>query len=140
MVAAQCQAGTVSNRVPDAAEMVLNIRYTETTDADVLLQHLAAVSGLEVTCRVRCSPVCLSEDTPVLKELLEHMRRTLEHPISLKRLNGATDARHFVSLGIPIGILGIPGKGPHASDEAIELAGLRAYEEMLVTFLAPGVA
>ena len=64
------------------------------------------------------------------------MRREFGREIRLVRMNGATDARHFVSLDVPVAILGAPGRDVHGAAEAVEIAGLRAYEEMLARFLA----
>jgi len=66
------------------------------------------------------------------------MRTAFGREISLTRMNGATDARHFVSLGVPTAIIGIPGRDLHGGDESTEIAALGLYEDMLVATLAAG--
>ncbi len=135
MVASKLSAGTVSNRVPDAAEMTLNIRFTEKSTAAGLLEQLVAASGLDADCLMECPPVAFSPDTPILKSLVEHMKLIFDRPIEVNRLNGATDARHFVATGVPIGIIGLPGADVHGAGEFIERDALAAYEEMLAGFI-----
>ncbi|MBT3376120.1 MAG: M20/M25/M40 family metallo-hydrolase [Lentisphaerae bacterium] len=135
MIAAKIEAGTVSNRVPDIAEMTLNIRYIEAGGDDVILQQLHEVSGLEVIRREQCPPVVFSEDTPAFTRLAQCMDACLSKRTAIVRMNGATDARHFVTAGVPIGIIGIPGGNPHATNERITCNGMNEYEDMLVTFL-----
>ena len=136
MIAATIGAGTVHNRVPDEAEMVLNIRYTETTTADELLEAMRGASGLTLEPRMACAPVFFSDDTPAFSRLAECMRQALGRDIDLIRMNGATDARHFAELGVPGAIIGIPGQDPHGAGECVEAEGLAAYEDMLTTFLS----
>jgi len=135
LVASKLSAGTVSNRVPDIAEMTLNIRFTGESTAAGLLEQLVAVSGLDAECLMTCPPVSFSPETPILKRLAEHMERSFERPIEVTRLNGATDARHFVSVDAPIAIIGLPGADVHGKNECVEKAALAAYENMLAGFI-----
>ena len=50
-------------------------------------------------------------------------------------MDGATDARHFVKLGVPVAILGTCGDGMHSSGEWAELQSLRDYADLLTAFL-----
>ena len=134
MAATLVSAGTVSNRIPDQAEMTLNIRFTEPDGADRWLRRLAEVSGLTVTPCVTSPVVVFDERTPALQELSAAMAASLGRPIETVRMNGATDARHFARLGIPVAILGTPGRDIHGRDEAVDMAALRAYEDMLTAF------
>jgi acetylornithine deacetylase/succinyl-diaminopimelate desuccinylase-like protein len=63
------------------------------------------------------------------------MRDSLGRDIAIKRMSGATDARHFVNLEVPIAIIGVPGQDAHGLEERAERAGLDTYEDMLVAFL-----
>lgn len=135
MAATIIRAGTVANRVPDEAEMTLNIRFTGQQDADLLLDRIRMLSGLQVEARLDCLPVSFDPDTPVLRELVAFMGKTLGTTIAVDRMNGATDARHFAVTGVPVAIIGVPGKDAHGRDESIDLAAMQVYEDMLVNFL-----
>lgn len=125
------RAGTVFNRVPDTAEMVLDVRYTEKENPGELLRRLRRRSGLQIK-QVTASPVVYCDaEHPVLLNLRECMRRSLKRKISLGRINCATDARHFAALGVPLAILGLPGGGAHGRNERVQVAGMARYEALL---------
>ncbi len=135
MAATIVSAGTVVNRVPEIAEMSLNIRFTRPGDDARILRQLAELSGLEVRGDVDCQPLSFSEETPALKKLSDFMASTFNREIRIVRMNGATDARHFAALNVPIAMIGIPGEEAHGTAERMEIAGLHAYEKMLAEFL-----
>lgn len=136
LAATLLHSGTVTNRIPDMAEMTLNIRFIADAEADRLRQAIHEASGLEVEGTVECWPLSFAKNDPVLQHLHQSMETGLEHAIEIRHLNGATDARHFRSLRVPIAILGLPGHGGHGPHEAIEAAGLVAYERWLHDYLA----
>jgi len=136
MAATIVSGGTVANRIPDQASLTLNLRYTQAGGDEEWLRRLAEVSGLQVESRVSCPVVVFDETTPALRELAHSMETALGRPVTMVRMNGATDARHFTRLGIPVAIIGTAGRDVHGRDEAVEIASLRAYEEMLVAFAA----
>ncbi|MGI6087337.1 MAG: M20 family metallopeptidase [Kiritimatiellia bacterium] len=134
------RAGTVFNRVPDTAEMLLDIRYTEAERPADLMKKLRKLSGSGLTIEiVKESPLMLcDEQAPALQEFHTYMQRRLRRKIAWKRLNGATDARHFSACKIPIAIIGVPGSGVHALTERVSGDGLRRYEDMLRGYLMEG--
>lgn len=137
LAATTCTAGTVANRVPDSAEMTLNIRYIEPAERDSILETLRTASGLEIEVLMQCPPVSVDPDTPVIEQLRGHLERELGTPISPRRLNGATDARHFAGHSAPIVILGLPGRAPHSDDEALKIAPISSYFNALASFFEP---
>ncbi len=128
------QGGTVANRIPDQAVLTINIRYTQPGGADGWLRRLAEVSGLQVEPRASCPVVLFDENTPALRDLAQAMAAAFGRSVALVRMNGATDARHFAQLGAPVAIIGTPGRDIHGRDESVEIAAVRAYEEMLTAF------
>ncbi len=135
MAATIVNAGTVINRVPETAAMSLNIRFTRPGDDARILKLLAETSGLEVQGSVDCQPLVFSPDTPALKKLTGFMQEKLAREIRIVYMNGATDARHFAALNVPVAIIGAPGLEAHGTHERLEIAGLHAYEKMLAAFL-----
>ena len=136
MAATIIQAGTVSNRIPDTAEMILNIRFTHAADDVRLAEEIRTVSGLEVNATTDCQPLLFSPEQPVLRRLVSFLAKQLGRDIAIQRMNGATDARHFAALGVPVAMIGVPGRDAHGAGEGLDLAGLAAYELVLEAFLA----
>ncbi len=134
LVAACIEGGTAHNRVPDEARMTINIRYTDPNERDSLIERLREQSGLTVDVLMECPPVVFPENTPAFAELAACMKQELGCNIAFKRMNGATDARHFAVLGVPVAIVGAPGRDIHGNDEAVDIAALRQYEELLTVY------
>ncbi|NLE65889.1 MAG: M20 family metallopeptidase [Lentisphaerae bacterium] len=133
--ATQCDAGThVYNRIPDRADMVLNIRWTDADTPGDIIRRIKAVSGLAVE-RIELSPMVGTDpDAAAIRMLRLHMARALRRPVSLIRMNGATDARHFAKLRVPVVATSIPYEGAHASIERASLSGMARYERILTDF------
>ncbi len=129
-------AGTVHNRIPDTAEMTINMRYTEAGAPERLAGLLRETTGLEVEMKIECPPVFCEESNPELQRLAGVMRRHWPaRDIRFYRMMGATDARHFESLGVPIANLGVDGGGDHEADETLRLASIGETADMLLDFV-----
>ncbi|MBN1673463.1 MAG: M20/M25/M40 family metallo-hydrolase [Kiritimatiellae bacterium] len=126
--------GTVFNRVPDAAELSLDIRYTGRVSRAALLRRIRAASGLNVVAGLGSPVVFCDETHAAVRQLIRVMRRRLRRNIPAIRLNGATDARHFAPLKVPIAIIGAPSRGAHSDRDAVNLKGLLAYADLLTAF------
>jgi succinyl-diaminopimelate desuccinylase len=131
LAAACINGGTAHNRIPDHAEMTINIRFVDPDERNSIVAKLHELSGLEVKVLMECPPVVFSEDTPEFRTLGECMKQRLDHEIAFVRMNGATDARHFAALGVPVAIIGAPARDIHGDDEAVDIASLLAYESLL---------
>ncbi len=129
------KAGAATNQVPDTAEMILNVRYTEKRTAEEIMEQIRSVTGLQVDYVKGCLPAFTDENAPVLEKLARSMERTFGFFPSHTRMNGATDARHFVNCGVPFAIIGVEGKGVHGPAERVRLDSIREYAEVLTDFL-----
>lgn len=124
-------SGTVFNRVPDEAEMILDIRHTEETSPRKLMKKIRSTSQLKVSAVRKQPMVFCNEKDPRLLELSGFMKKHLRRKIRIVRMNGATDARHFTRLRVPIAMIGIPASGAHSSKERASIPGMKLYEKML---------
>lgn len=122
------------NRVPDRAEILLDVRYTEKTRPAALARKIRQVSGLKVEVFAQ-SPVLFNDpDSPAVRDFAAFMNKTLKVEAPFQRMNGATDARHFAALKRPIVIISVPYKGGHSDCERVGVKWLRKYEDMLTAF------
>lgn len=125
-------AGTVFNRVPHHAELILDIRFTgSTASTRNLIRKIRTVSGLKVEVQALFPAVYCDERNAILRELRKFMETSLKRRIGVIRMNGATDARHFMVLNAPIAMIGIPYKNAHAADERVNIKGTLTYQTML---------
>lgn len=136
LAATTIAGGTVHNRVPDSADMVLNIRFTEERAPEEIISQLEKQSGLRVELLQDSPLVRCDAESREVRKLTACMATHLGCEIAIERSNGATDARHFVDLGLPIAIIGVPGKDLHGAGECLDSQALAAYEELLFAFLS----
>ena len=136
MAATICHVGTVSNRVPEIAELTLNIRYTELGGDRKIIDFLRETSGLEVkTDSHACPPVTCDPNDPEIRNLRQIMEKSFGRSIELRRMCGATDARWFPP-ETPTAVIGIEGAGWHSDEEWADLESIRLYSEMLAALSA----
>lgn len=139
LAATVLRAGEVFNQIPDTAELVVSVRYTTPDGADAAERLLreAAGEGVEISRGHDSPPVFCDESHPELQRLAEAMRRAWpDRSVGFSKMMGATDARHFVGLGVPIAILGVDGGAMHERDEWLRLDSLDETLAMLEGFLA----
>lgn len=135
MAATVVKGGAVHNQIPDAAEMILNIRFTEKTDPRSLARRLRQVSGLAVETLVISPFVSVPLSSPLIRLFLGSMRKRYNPAIRPGRMNGATDARHFRGAAEAIAITGLKGGGAHAADEWLQADSVGRLEEALFGFI-----
>ncbi len=123
-------AGKSFNQVPDRAEAVFDIRYTENEDPEELFASMqSAIDGkLEV---IRKEPMFMGGQTDYLDRILDlagDAEAGFEH--------GASDARFFSEKGVKGIIWGAEGDhSAHAVDEHVNLESITKVYEVLDRFL-----
>ncbi len=127
--------GSAHNQVPDRAEMVLNIRFTGRTRPRSLLARIRKVSGLSVTGAEISPFVSIPPSDPIVRLFLRSMRRRYNPAIRLGRMNGATDARHFIGASRSVAITGLKGGGAHADGEWLLVDSVGRLEDALYGFI-----
>lgn len=124
------RAGKSHNQVPDRAEAILDIRYTEHDDVDALLSRMRGEISGELVVE-RKDPLFIGGESPYLDKLLSiapKARVDFEH--------GASDARFLAERGIRGVVWGADGDlSAHAPDEHINLDSLRELYEIMNRFL-----
>ncbi len=124
------RAGKSFNQVPDRAEAIFDIRYTENDDIDRLYEEMqAAVSGeLQILAR---EPMFNSGQCPYLSLLLE-----LSDTIHAGAEHGASDARFASDYGICGVVWGAEGENSqHTADEHVNIDSLFKLYGLLEAFM-----
>ena len=128
--------GGALNMIPGAVDLVLNLRSVNPGAKDEALELIKAETGCEVEIVRHSPPVYSDPSHPLMQRLRQSMCKTLGRDVSLGRMMSATDARCFVSCGVPIAIIGTEGHGAHAADEWDSLSSMDDMKRVLVDFLA----
>ena len=118
------------NQVPDHAEAILDIRYTERDDLDALLERLRQELGSEVRVEAR-GPVFHGNRSPYLDRLLGVVPAA-----RVGFTHSASDARFLTKYGIPGIVWGADGdESAHAPDEHVNLDSVQQLYDRLDRFL-----
>ncbi|MBQ3810833.1 MAG: M20/M25/M40 family metallo-hydrolase [Kiritimatiellae bacterium] len=129
------RGGSVHNQIPDEAEMSVNVRYVHPGDEPRIEAFLRETSGLGVELRAACEPVFCDENAPAVAALRAAMAAAFNREIPMKRMQGATDARHFAGPGAaPVAIIGIEGGACHEEREWASLSSIDAYAGFLADY------
>ncbi|MFN2355222.1 MAG: M20 family metallopeptidase [Desulfopila sp.] len=131
MVLVKCNAGNgSSNIVPELANALFDIRYTENEDPDALIASIRNTVESTVTVHAK-EPVFEAKPSPYLDLLVQ-----FSDDASVGFEHGASDARHISQLGIPGAIWGADGEmSQHRGDEHIVISSLITLYDRLDGYL-----
>ena len=125
------RAGRAVNQVPDSAEALLDIRYTEKDDPNALVEEMRRRIGgtLEI---LELEPLFISGDAPqlaLLKKAAPTARTVFEH--------GASDARFLSSRGVPGVVWGAEGEmSQHGNEEHVVIDSIGRLYQSVDAFLS----
>jgi len=124
------QAGKVSNQVPDYAEALFDIRYTEKDDMEALFKNIQREIKGELVVEKK-EPLFEGGDSPYLDLLLQiatDSKVGFEH--------GASDARFLSAHGIKGIVWGANGDmSQHSADEHVNIDSLYRLYDLLDAFI-----
>ena len=131
------RGGDSQNRIPESAEMTVNVRFVEDGGLEKERQLLERLTGLK-TELIRGTPAAVSniEDPEFvrLKDFLS-MRRP-DSPVEIIRSPGANDSRYFPQFGRPmVGVGGIVDGGAHSDKEWIDLDTIGPQVDLMCDFM-----
>jgi len=124
------QAGKATNQVPDYAEALFDIRYTENDDMEKIFQAIQSEIMGELVVEKK-EPLFEGGDSPYLDLLLDFAENTevgFEH--------GASDARFLSAHGIKGIVWGADGDmSAHSADEHVNIDSVYQLFALLDTFI-----
>ena len=127
--------GTALNRIPGLVELNLNLRSVHPEAKDELVSLCKETfAGAEVTVVRYSPPVASDPGNPYLKRFRAAMEAAFGKKVPLDRGLAASDARCFVSCGVPMALVGIEGGDPHGSAEWATVAGIEKVAAYLTEF------
>lgn len=131
------RGGDSQNRIPESAEMTVNVRFVEDGGIEKERALLERLTGLK-TEFIRGTPAAVSNlNDPEFLRLKGFLaKRRPEKPIAITRGSGANDSRYFPQFGKPmVGVGGIITRGNHAAVEWIDLDTIDPHVDFMCDFL-----
>lgn len=130
------------NKVPDFARAVLDIRFTEElakTPDELLKKIEQLVPEIQVIAKEKGSLLFVEENNEFLQKFKKTAEKVLGFKIPFSFAHGATDARFFSEVGVPVAIFGAVGGNMHADNEWVDLVSLEINKEILTKFFQTGI-
>ncbi|MGA6927130.1 MAG: M20/M25/M40 family metallo-hydrolase [Desulfosarcina sp.] len=123
-------AGKSFNQVPDRAEAIFDVRYTENEDTDQLFQRMQDKVASQLVV-MRKEPMFVGGTSPYLDRILD-----LAETIEVGFEHGASDARFFSEKGISGIVWGAEGDhSAHAADEHVNIESISRVYDVLDRFM-----
>ncbi len=123
-------AGKSFNQVPDRAEAVFDIRYTENEDTDRLFEQMQGKIDSELQV-MRKEPMFMGGTSPHIDRIHE-----LAGKAEIGFEHGASDARFFSEKGVSGIIWGAEGNhSAHAADEHVNIDSIFSLYEVMDRFV-----
>ena len=129
------ESGEEVNKVPENAEMHLDIRYSQQYPAEKVLEDIRSIDEIEVEVTARAPMMNTSRSEKALKSLQTAVQEATGKKAEFRSENFASDMRFFTSRNIPAVCFGPEGKNLHGEDEYVELYSLQDYIKSLEMFV-----
>ncbi len=129
------EAGDVVNRVPNKAEINLDIRYSNQYSKEEVLEDLGNIQDLEIEITAEAPMMETSKDEKIIQELTQSVEEVTEDEPEFRSEAFASDMRFFTEKNIPAICFGPEGYNIHGKKEHVVLESLDLYCEILKNFL-----
>jgi succinyl-diaminopimelate desuccinylase len=132
------RGGDSQNRIPESAEMTVNVRFVEDGGLEKERALLEKITGLK-TELIRGTPAAVSNiDDPEFLRLKNFLAaRRPDKPVEISRTSGANDSRYFPQFGKPmVNVGGFTTHGAHSDDEWVDLDTLDPQIDFVCDFIS----
>ncbi len=130
---------TTTNKVPDKARAVIDIRFTEhkAQNPQELLEKVKKIVGDDATVHLMVSGAMVSTDlsSPYMQKLEKVAREIETEGVIFSYSHAAHDTRYFAGKGLPVALIGTRGANWHAEGEWVDLKSVHRLKELLYGFL-----
>jgi len=132
---ARIEGGDAFNKVPDACNMDVDIRFLPNQDPGEILSQIRAIPDVEVLKTFTRAPAKVSRRNPYVLALRDAVGRSIEGEALSVGRDGASDAISFLEAGVPAVEFGPIGGGHHGPHEWVSISSLARYRRALGDFV-----
>jgi succinyl-diaminopimelate desuccinylase len=131
------QGGQFVNQTPGHCEARIDIRFTEKHTLDAVTEAVkdALEPGVGILGAQGGHPFETPENDPLLRQYVGCMGDAIGKPVRLVSEHGATDARFFRGMNVPIWLHYPAGGDLHTDDEWMDLASAEKLLRGLIAFV-----
>jgi len=134
------QGGVSANQVCPEAFCILDFRFPETTTFQTIFNEISDLAkkidpSLKISIYSMGAPTSVDKNNPIVKLFIKNMENFIGRKIEIKPTYGASDARHFVDLDIPVLMIKPNGGDIHGDNENINIDSCLTFYEANLNFL-----
>ena len=120
------QGGVSANQVCPEAFAILDFRFPETTTFKAIYNDVVALArkidpSMKISTYSIGSPTSVDTTNSVVQNFIKSFEKTFKRKIEIEGTYGASDARHFAGLNIPILMIKPVGGNIHGLNEYIDI-------------------
>lgn len=129
------KGGTAVNKIPDFAEMWLDMRFTGDKEKVKMLNAIKRIKGIKTEVLSEGNVVFTDRSNVYSKALKKSVERVIKRKTKFSRGHGATDARFFAYKNMSTAMIVPVGKGFHAKGEYVEIKSMGKVYDILKDFI-----
>lgn len=134
------QGGVSANQVCPEAYVILDFRFPEVTTFKEIFNEISDLANridptLKISTHSIGSPTMVDTNNPIVKMFIKNFEKSFGRNIKIKGTYGASDARHFAGLDIPILMIKPVGGDIHGDDENINVDSCLLFYRALLGFI-----
>jgi succinyl-diaminopimelate desuccinylase len=123
------KGGHAYNKVPDHAEMGIDIRYTEKDDIEKVLKKIRKIKDIKIEIAQKQPMLDTDENDPYMK----HLKKIAK--TEFRQEYGASDVRFFAKRGLPAADFGPKGANYHGKNEWVSIRSMEYIYKTLKGFI-----
>lgn len=125
----------VYNKVPDQANMLIDIRYDSKSDIEYVYKFLDKCENLKYFVYAKASPFYIDVNNEIVKKYVSICKDVLSKDIEIAECPAASDARFFSEKNVPAIMMNPEGQDMHGRNESINIDSfektLKIYEKFV---------
>ncbi|MBM3199316.1 M20 family metallopeptidase [Candidatus Woesearchaeota archaeon] len=123
------KGGQAYNKVPDWAEIGIDIRYTEKDDVEEILRKIKKVKDIKIEIAQK-QPMLDTDEKDIYMKRLRKIGKT-----RFRKETGASDIRFFAKKGVPAADFGPVGANYHGKNEWVSIKSMGSVYQILKEFI-----
>jgi len=127
--------GDSINKVPDSAELFLDIRYSEPYEKNKIMNKIQSIPGIEIEELNSGNALKTSVKNVYVQKIKQKANKILGRNTQIIKLPTTSDGRFFSKKGIPTIVFGPKGKNYHGKNEYVEIDSLVQCYTILRAFI-----
>ncbi len=131
------QSGEALNQVPDYAELGINIRYIPEDNPQEIIKNIqnSCADLAEVETLILAPTLSNSLDNPYIDEYRKIYQSITQNDLVLHKVCGASDARFFSELGMPVILTNFKGGDLHTETEWADYKSMLELKQVLLEYI-----